>query len=88
MPIPCACSSSRLLPSLSCGGRPGKRTGGPDDEMLVKVAFAPVAFDEKYAESVLAQVTLRCCVTIGVKRERIHGKREYIEGDFLVTSLE
>jgi hypothetical protein len=56
--------------------------------MLVKVAFAPVAFDEKYAESVLAQVTLRCCVTIGVKRERIHGKREYIEGDFLVTSLE
>lgn len=25
--------------------------------MLVKVAFAPVAFDEKYAESVLAQVT-------------------------------
>jgi hypothetical protein len=34
----------------------GKRTGGIDDEMLVKVAFAPVKFDTKYAESVLAQV--------------------------------
>jgi hypothetical protein len=36
--------------------RAGKRSGGPDDEMLVKIAFAPVKFDEKYAESVLAQV--------------------------------
>ena len=27
--------------------------------MLVKVAFGPVAFDEKYAASVLSQVTKR-----------------------------
>ena len=34
----------------------GKRAGTADDEMLVRVGYGPVAFDEKYAASVLAQV--------------------------------